>query len=297
MPQANRTTIPNEAPWGQGMKYSRAVRVGNTIEVSGTTAVGPEGSIVGLGDVAAQVKACLGIISDALQGLGSNLDDVVRTRLFVTDASTWQEAGRAHDEVLGAVAPASSLVEVAALLHPDLLVEIEASAIVGSGQKTRGPSASQPEAAREHAALMHTSLTVASLERSIPFYRDVLGMDLVYEQEKTGGYLAEIVGLPDAHVRMAQLSFSGDPHRVELFEYVGLDGQAEPGKPWDRGISHLCLGVADIDAVLQAVRSAGHEAPAPVLVDTGVNRGGRGLYLQDPDGITLELFQRPGNQA
>lgn len=296
--QANRTVIPNEAPWGDGMKYSRAIRVGDTIEISGTTAVSPEGKILGVGDVATQVKACLGIISEALEGLGSNLNDVVRTRLFVTNASTWKEAGRAHDEVLHAVAPVSSLVEVAALLHPDLLVEIEASAIAGSGQKNNSDSAStRPVNTTERRALMHTSLTISSLEKSIVFYRDVLGMHLIYEQEKRGGYLADIVGLADAHVRMAQLCFPGDGHRLELFEYVGLDDQSAPGKPWDRGISHICLGVPDIDAVAESVRAAGQVVPSPVLVDSGANSGGRGLYLQDPDGITLELFQMRGNEA
>jgi enamine deaminase RidA (YjgF/YER057c/UK114 family)/catechol 2,3-dioxygenase-like lactoylglutathione lyase family enzyme len=288
-----RQAIPNRAPWGESMRYSRAMRVGDAIEVSGTTAVGPDGQVLAVGDVAGQVRACLEIISDSLVQLGATLGDVVRTRLFVTDVSTWREAGRVHDDVFGTIAPVSSLVGVAALLHPDVLVEIEASAVVGSA--VANEPVSEPE--QEETRLLHTSLTVASLESSLAFYRDALGMQVDYVQEKRGGYLADIVGLPEAHVKMAQLSSPRSEHRLELFEYVGVNDQAAPQRPWDRGISHICLGVTDIEAVLDRVLRAGIDAPKPVLVDTGANRGGRGLYFRDPDGVTIELFQARSERA
>jgi enamine deaminase RidA (YjgF/YER057c/UK114 family) len=127
-----RRVVPNVAPWGQSMRYARAMRVGNVIEVSGTTAVDSDGDILCPGDVAGQVRTCFRIIQQSLEELDSCLEDIVRTRVFVTDIETWPEAGTAHDEVLGHVAPVSSLVAVAALLHPQVLVEIEVSAIAGS---------------------------------------------------------------------------------------------------------------------------------------------------------------------
>ncbi|MCU1615775.1 MAG: Endoribonuclease [Frankiales bacterium] len=286
-PGPSRQVVPNRAPWGTSMRYSRAIRVGDLIEVSGTTAVGPDGQVVAIGDVAGQVKACLEIISESLVQLGATLADVVRTRLFVTDISTWRQAGQAHDEVFGATVPVSSCVGGAALLHPDLLVEIEATAVAGSAATSETQAISTPAPTR----FDHTSFTVASLDASLAFYRDALGMQVDYVQEKQGGYLAEIVGLPGAHVKMAQLGFAGSGHRLELFEYLGVDDQVAPRRPWDRGISHVCFGVSDIDAVLTSVKQAGVEVPEPVLVDTGANRGGRGLYFRDPDGITIELFQ------
>jgi len=143
-------------------------------------------------------------------------------------------------------------------------------------------------------SLAHTGFTVRDLERSLAFYRDALGMEVVFEQEKRGGYLAEIVGYPDAHVRMAHLQFPGGGHRVELFEYVNPTPQGDPGEPRDVGITHVCLAVDDIDALFERVVAAGASSISdPVLVDTGANAGGRGVYVRDPDGTLLELFQPP----
>jgi lactoylglutathione lyase len=143
-------------------------------------------------------------------------------------------------------------------------------------------------------SLAHTGFTVRDLERSLAFYRDALGMEVVFEQEKRGGYLAEIVGYPDAHVRMAHLQFPGGGHRVELFEYVNPTPQGDPGEPRDVGTTHLCLAVDDIDALFERVVAAGASSISePVLVDTGANAGGRGVYVRDPDGTLLELFQPP----
>ena len=144
----------------------------------------------------------------------------------------------------------------------------------------------------ERAWIHHTGLTVRDLDRSVAFYRDVVGMELVMQQEKRGGYLGAIVGYPDAHVRQAHLAFPGGGHRLELFQYLHPEGQGEPGEPRDVGITHVCLVVEDVHAAAERLRAAGAELYSdPVFVDTGANAGGYGVYLRDPDGITLELFQ------
>lgn len=128
---SERIDVENVAPWGASMRYSRAVRIGPLIEVSGTTAVDEEGNVVAVGDVAGQVRQCFSIVERALRDVGGSLGDVIRTRLFVVDMSTWGSAGAAHDEVFaGLPAPASSAVGIAALLHPDLLVEVEVTAYI-----------------------------------------------------------------------------------------------------------------------------------------------------------------------
>jgi catechol 2,3-dioxygenase-like lactoylglutathione lyase family enzyme len=146
--------------------------------------------------------------------------------------------------------------------------------------------------------LHHTGLTVRDLDRSLAFYRDLLGMDVVFEQEKQGGYLATIVGYEGAHVRMAHLAFGGDGHRLELFEYVEPSSRGHASEPRDVGVTHVCLAVEDIHALHARLRAERVEFYSePVLVDTGANAGGFGVYLRDPDGITLELFQRPERET
>lgn len=281
----DRRVAPNDAPWGESMKYARAVRVGDLIEVSGTTAVTDAGDIAYPGDVYGQVLRCLEIIERALQSLGSGLGDITRTRLFVTDVSTWRDAAAAHDKVLGDVAPTSSLVGVAALLHPELLVEIEASAICSS---SRSPA---------RTGLHHTSLTVSDLDRSIDFYTSVMGLELVYRQQRRGGYLADIVGLNDAHVLMAQLHHEPSAHRLELFQYLGEVGRDVVRRPWDVGISHVCFVVESMSKILETMDERGVQHSAPVIIDTGANAGGLGLYVSDPDGIVVELFQASGGES
>ena len=127
---SERKHFNSGAKWEPIVGYSRAVRVGNTIEVSGTCALDENGNPYAVGQAYEQTKRCLEIIQTALEGLGSKMGDVVRTRMFVTDITHWAEIGKAHGEVFGDIRPVTTMVEVSRLIAPEYLVEIEATALV-----------------------------------------------------------------------------------------------------------------------------------------------------------------------
>ena len=133
----SRQNISSGTQWEPIVGYARAVRVGNTVWVSGTTATDGKGGIVGKGDPYAQARQAIANIERGLSQAGARLADVVRTRIFVTDIGYWEAVGRAHGEVFGAIRPVCTMVEVSHLIDPELLVEIEADAVVSDERETK----------------------------------------------------------------------------------------------------------------------------------------------------------------
>ena len=140
----------------------------------------------------------------------------------------------------------------------------------------------------------HTSFTVADLERSVAFFRDALSLEVLYVREVRDDYFGRIVGLPGCAVKAALLRLPGGSHHVELFQYLEPPGRSVEPRPCDPGSCHLSFLVDDLRALCADLRARDVElVSAPIEITAGPNRGGYGVYLRDPNGILIELFQPP----
>jgi catechol 2,3-dioxygenase-like lactoylglutathione lyase family enzyme len=143
--------------------------------------------------------------------------------------------------------------------------------------------------------LHHTGLTVSDLDRALRFWCEALGGREVFRQEREGGYFEAIVREPGARVRMAQLELETGGHRVELFQFDSPAGGTHRMRPADVGFAHVCVATDELDELLERLEGAGGaRVTDPVMVDAGVNAGSRAVYVRDPDGHVIEIFQPKG---
>jgi catechol 2,3-dioxygenase-like lactoylglutathione lyase family enzyme len=142
----------------------------------------------------------------------------------------------------------------------------------------------------------HTSFTVANLEQSLSFFRDLLGLEVLGTREIGDAYFGRIVGLPGCRVKAALLRIPGSEHHLELFEYLTPAGRKHEARPCDPGSSHLSFLVPDLPGLHERLRGQVNFLSEPVLIEAGPNRGGYGIYARDPNGILIEFFQLPGKQ-
>ncbi len=142
----------------------------------------------------------------------------------------------------------------------------------------------------------HASITVQNLERSVAFYRDVLGMEYMFERDVIKGYVAEIVGYPDVHQRQAWLRGGGE--KLELIQYLSPEGKPIDGASYNPGTLHLAFEVDDIHAMYKRLQELGVKTrSAPVAIVQGPHKGGYAMYVYDPDGVSIELMQLPAQPA
>ncbi|HTW98629.1 MAG TPA: VOC family protein [Acidimicrobiales bacterium] len=142
--------------------------------------------------------------------------------------------------------------------------------------------------------LAHVGFTVSNLERSLQFWQEGLGLELVLLQEKQGGYLEQITAEPGAHALQAHLQFPGSNLRIELLQYLKPPGTRIVARPPDVGTGHVAILCTDLDATLaRLAQHGGRPFGSPVLIDTGLNKGSRAVYVRDPDDHIAELVQRP----
>ena len=140
----------------------------------------------------------------------------------------------------------------------------------------------------------HTGLTVSDIERALGFWGEALGGTIVVRQEQHGGYFGAIIGESDAHVKMAQLELRPGGHRVELFEFAGNHTRDRYTRPVEVGFAHICIATDDVEAVMSRLEAAGGSRVSDAVeIDDGVNAGGRAVYVRDPDGHVVEVFQPP----
>ncbi len=144
----------------------------------------------------------------------------------------------------------------------------------------------------------HTSYTVSDLDRSLAFYNGVLGLGILWQREIDNPYFCEIIGFPGCSVRGAHLLIPGSDHHIELFEYMEPGGSKADVRTMNVGSSHVSLVVEDLPSAYEELKASGVEFRSPpVEITAGANQGGWGVYLLDPDGITVELFQKPDKKA